>query len=51
MAWNWLSFSKRGRSFSMEGRMVILKGEENKRRAKGVRAMGRGCAAGPHRKW
>lgn len=26
LAWNWLSFSSRGRSFSMGGRMVILKG-------------------------
>lgn len=26
LAWNWLSFSSKGRSFSMGGRMVILKG-------------------------
>ena len=26
LAWNWLSFSSRGRSFSMGGRIVILKG-------------------------
>lgn len=28
LAWNWLSFSKRDRSLSMGGRMVILKGGE-----------------------
>lgn len=30
LVWNWVSFSKRGRSFSMAGRIVILKREEGK---------------------
>lgn len=37
LAWNWLSFSSRGRSFSKGGRMVILKREGGKQRCCGLR--------------